>query len=278
MRRHHHAAFPADALARGRSCTVSVVVPARNEAASIGPIAAVLAGLRDRGVVDELLVLDDSVDGTGAVAAAAGADVVAQRDVLPELGPVLGKGDALYRGLAASHGEVVVFVDGDTADFGEHFVCGLLGPVLLGDAQFVKGTFQRPWLEAGGAVRPAGGGRVTELCARPLLARWAPELAAFGQPLSGEVAGTRALLERLPFTCGYGVDVGLLIDAWRTAGPAALAEVDLGTRQNRHQPLAALGPMAEAVLDAVVGRLAPDGLASRAQVRAPLTSRRAVVA
>lgn len=272
IRTVEHTEFTSTWIRAHRSVSVSVVVPARNESATIGTIAATLVGLRDEGVVDEVLVLDDSDDATPDLALAAGADVVAQSSVLPHLGPVLGKGDALYRGLAASSGEVVVFVDGDSTDFGSHYVTGLLGPVVRDGAAFVKGSYRRPWREASGDVRPSGGGRVTELCALPALRRFAPELASVEQPLSGEVAATRALLERLPFTCGYGVDIGLLVDAWRAVGTLGLAQTRLGTRQNRHQPLEALGPMADAVLDAVLARTVP-GAAAQAVSRRPLAGR-----
>lgn len=278
MRRtHHHPAFPAGLIAAERAQSISVVLPARDEEATIGPIVEALMELVALGAIDQVLVADDSTDATAAVALAAGADVVAQSSVLGEHGPVRGKGDAMWRGLAAAHGELVCFLDADTRDFSTHFACGLLGPLVCSPAvAFVKGAYRRP-LDLGPAgTRPTGGGRVTELTARPLLRRFFPEVAWLRQPLAGEIAARRDLLERLPFTCGYGVDVGLLLDAVALAGPAALAEADLDVRQNRHRPLEELGLMADEVLDAVCARLQDDGrLAAggpRATVRPPLAS------
>ncbi len=259
-RRHHHSDFPADRIAAQRESSISVVLPARDEASTIGPIVTVLMELVACGAVDQVLVADASTDATAALARAAGAEVVDQAAVLPRHGPVRGKGDAMWRGLAASHGEVVCFLDADTRDFAAHFACGLLGPLVCSPgAAFVKGAYRRP-LDLGPAgTRPSGGGRVTELTARPLLRRFFSEVAWLRQPLAGEVAAPRALLERLPFTCGYGVDVGLLLDAVALAGPGALAEVDLDVRQNRHRPLDELGAMADEVLAAVCARLGEDG-------------------
>jgi glucosyl-3-phosphoglycerate synthase len=260
MRTFTHRAFTADLLAATRSLSVSVCLPARDEAATIGAILEVLMPLRERGVVDQVVVADDSSDGTGDIARALGAEVHDQSALLPELGRVEGKGDAMWRALSVLRGDVVVYLDADTEDFGERFVLGLVGPLVAPDSelQFVKGFYRRP-VKLGEARLPEGGGRVTELTARPLLHRFFPELAGFLQPLAGEIAARRTLLERLPFATGYAVDVALLIDAWRTVGLDALAQVDLDVRQNRHQPLADLGPMAAAVLAAVTSRLEQEG-------------------
>lgn len=257
---HHHAEFPPRRIAAERRASISVVLPARDEVATIGPIVTALMELVAVGAVDQVLVADDSTDGTADAARAAGADVVAQAEVLPGHGPVRGKGDAMWRGLAACDGELVCFLDADTRDFSAHFACGLIGPLVCepGTA-FVKGAYRRP-LDLGAAgTRPAGGGRVTELLARPVLRRFFPEVAWLRQPLAGEIAAPRAVLERIPFTCGYGVDVGLLLDAVALTGPAALAEVDLDVRQNRHRPLDELGGMADEVLAALCARLEADG-------------------
>ena len=259
MRTSHHRDFPEERVAAAKQATVSVLLPARDEAATIGPILEALLPLRERGILDQVAVLDDSRDGTGAIAEGLGAEVFDQSSLRPEHGPVLGKGDAMWRGLSIARGDVVCFLDADTRDFGAHFALGLIGPLLCDPGvQLVKGAYRRP-LALGATRLPEGGGRVTELTARPLLRRFFAELAGCRQPLAGEVAARRELLERLPFACGYAVDVALLIDAWRDCGIDALAQVDLDERQNRHRPLGELGPMADAVLAAVLRRVEQDG-------------------
>ena len=255
----HHREFSPERLALGRERTVSVCLPARDEEETIGAILDSILPLLGAGVVDQVVVVDDSADATAEIARARGAEVHAQSELRPEFGPVQGKGDAMWRALEVLHGEVVCYVDADSRDFGAHFVCGLIGPLLCEpDARFVKGYYRRP-LDTGAARHPDGGGRVTELTARPLLAAFYPELAAVRQPLAGEIAAGRDLPEELPFTTGYGVDVGLLIDAWTRCGGGGIVQVDLDRRQNRHRPLSELAPMAAAVLDALVRRLRRDG-------------------
>lgn len=251
-----HADFPPARLAAERTVSVSVCLPARNEAATIGGILDSLLGLRAAGVIDQVVVVDDSTDETGQIAHDRGAEVHDQEKLMPELGPVLGKGDAMWRSLPTLTGDVVCFVDADTERFGAHFVCGLIGPLLYrpDEIEFVKGFYRRPF-KVGGLTLPDGGGRVTELTARPLLNLFYPELAAVAQPLAGEIAARRDLLEQLPFVTGYGVDIALLIDTYRRAGLDAIAQVDLAERQNAHQSLRELGPMAFSVLRAVASRL-----------------------
>ncbi len=260
-----HALFPPQRLAAEREATVSVCLPARDEARTIGPIVEQLVPLLEQNVIDQLVVVDDSGDGTGEIARSLGAEVHDQERLLPALGPVLGKGDAMWRALRILRGEVICFLDADSERFGPHYVCGLLGPLLC-DPQiaFVKGFYRRP-LRLGTTTLPQGGGRVTELTARPLLNLFYPDLAAVEQPLAGELAARRDLLERLPFVTGYGVDIALLLDAYQAVGLDALAQVDLDVRQNAHQPLRDLGPMAYAVLQAVASRLERDG-----RLRGPL--------
>jgi glycosyltransferase involved in cell wall biosynthesis len=256
------AALPGLLAAREQTnTTISVVLPARDCADTVGHVlATTVMPFADAGLVDEVLVVDGrSADATAARAAAAGARVVAQDDLLPEHGPALGKGDAMWRALSATTGDVVAFLDADTADPDPVHLLGLLGPLLDDPGiQLVKGAFSRPFRD-GDTVRADEGGRVTELMARPLLNLHVPLLAGFEQPLAGETAARRTLLVALPFPAGYGVEIGLLIDALRAVGLDGLAEAQLGTRQNRHQPLRDLGAMAFAVLCAVQARVAPGG-------------------
>ena len=254
-----HTEFPPERLAAERELSVSVCLPARDEERTIGPILETLLGLKHQGVVDQVVVVDNSTDGTAEIARNLGAEVHDQECLLPELGPVLGKGDAMWRALGVLTGDVICFLDADTDQFGPHFACGLLGPLLCRDEiAFVKGYYRRPF-RIGEVTLPDGGGRVTALTARPLLNLFYPELAAVEQPLAGEIAARRDLLERLPFVTGYGVDIALLLDAHREAGLDALAQVDLDVRQNAHQSLRELAPMAFAVLRALATRLERDG-------------------
>ncbi len=254
-----HADYPPERLAAERRETVSVCLPARDEARTIGSILDVLLDLRHRGVIDQLVVVDHSKDSTAQIARELGAEVHDQEQLLPELGPVLGKGDAMWRALSVLDGDVICFLDADTEQFGAHFACGLLGPLLCNpELSFVKGFYRRPF-KVGEVTLPDGGGRVTELTARPLLNLFYPDLAAVAQPLAGEIAARRELLERLPFVTGYGVDIALLLDAHREAGLDAIAQVDLDVRQNAHQSLRELAPMAFSVLCALASRLERDG-------------------
>ena len=279
-RTFHHAEFPPERIAVERDATVSVCVPAKDCGATIGPIVTVLAGLVERGVVDEVLVIDaGEVDGTDEIVRAAGLLVLHESELLPAYGPIAGKGDVMWRSLPVLTGDVVVYVDGDTTGFGEHFVCGIAGPVVCEPgAAFAKAFYRRPF-QAGDTTLPHGGGRVTELTAKPLLRRFWPELAGFHQPLAGELAARRGLLERLPFATGYGVEMAMLIDAHAAVGLRGLAQVDLDVRQNAHQSLEALGAMADDVLEAGAarlqgdGRLAAPGAAARERpVRPPIVS------
>jgi glucosyl-3-phosphoglycerate synthase len=213
-----------------------------------------------RGVVDQVVVVDDSTDATAEIARSFGAEVHAQSDLHAGLGPVQGKGDAMWRALSVLWGDVVCFLDADSREFGPHYATALAGLVACDPSvAFVKGFYRRPF-DAGAVIHEHGGGRVTELTARPLLAAFYPDLAHVRQPLAGEIAARRDLLVQLPFLCGYAVDVGLLIDAWRAVGLERLAQVDLDVRQNRHRPLHELGPMAAAVLGGVLHKARSDGL------------------
>jgi len=241
--------FSLERLLECKGCTVAMVLPAHEAGATIGPIAAGAARLRDAGLLDEVLVVDaDSRDSTASIAERAGLAVVQESELSSELGRCRGKGDAMWRALRELQGDIVAFVDTDTEDFGEQLFTGLLGPLLCDPTvALVKGRFRRP-SRAEGRLTADGGGRVTELMARPLLNLHAQELAVFDQPLAGATAARRELLEQLPFSAGYGVEIAMLIDAWRSVGLDALAQVDLGVRQNRHQSLRELSAVAYAVL------------------------------
>lgn len=239
--------------------TVAVVLPALNEEATVGQIVAQIAQLMGaEGWVHELVVVDSgSTDETAAVAAAAGARVVRREEVLTELPPVPGKGEAMWRGLAATTSDIVVFVDADLQSFSTDYISGLTGPLLADSGlQLVKAIYERP-LVAADQVVPAGGGRVTELMARPLINRFWPELADMVQPLAGEYAGRRTLLESLPFPCGYGIELALMVDTYQRHGMAALGQVDLGVRVHRHHHTPGLGLMAAEILDTALRRVNP---------------------
>jgi glucosyl-3-phosphoglycerate synthase len=236
---------------------ISVVLPARDEEATVGVLVRDVVERWMDGVplVDELLVIDsNSGDRTAEVARAAGAEVVAAADVLPSHGDRPGKGEALWKSLAATTGDLIVFMDSDLLGDVGHYVPGLLTPLLTDcRVDYVKGCYTRP-LSIDGEHRPAGGGRVTELTARPLLNALWPELAGFVQPLGGEYAGRRSALEQVPFVSSYGVEVGLLIDLLQVCGLQGLAQVDLGTRTHSHQTDEALGRMAGQIVNTLLAR------------------------
>ncbi|MCU4186902.1 glucosyl-3-phosphoglycerate synthase [Acidiferrimicrobium sp. IK] len=229
---------------RGRR--VSVIVPARDEEATVGAVVATIRGelMERHRVVDELIVVDDgSSDATAEVAEAAGATVVAAASVLPEYGTEHGKGQAMWRGLHVSSGDIVAYCDADIRAFGPEFVLGVVGPLLASDdAAFAKGFYTRP-LDG----RDGEGGRVTELSARPLIALLFPHLASMVQPLAGECAGRREVLEAVPFVGGYGVDLGLLIDVTARFGPDCIVQSDLGRRVHRNRPLHQLSAQSLAI-------------------------------
>lgn len=262
IRTFHHRDFRLDELIRlkrERGESVSAVLPAREVADTVGDIVDKLRSLGD--LVDQIVVVDAaSRDGTAAVAAAHGAEVHQESELMPEFGQALGKGDAMWRALAVVEGDLVVYLDADTRRFPRHFAIGMLGPLLAyDDVAFVKGFFRRPFTTDEGEERPLDGGRVTELCARPLLSAFYPELAGFVQPLAGEVAARRALLERIPFATGYAIETSMLLHVRDLVGVDAMVQVDLEERRNRHQPLPDLAPMAYAVLRVILERLRREG-------------------
>lgn len=255
--------WPVDKLLAAKGATtVSVVLPARDERETVGEIVAAIRRDLVEGapLVDEVLVIDSrSVDDTAEVAAAAGARVVAQDDVLPWLPPMSGKGEALWKSMHVARGDVIVFVDADLRNFSSTFVTGLLGPLLTDPSiGYVKACYDRPYV-ADGRVVAGGGGRVTELVARPLINMHWPLLAGVLQPLSGEYAGRRTLLERLPFVTGYGVELGMLVDVLEFAGLHTIAQVDLGERMHRHQSAEALGGMSGQIMQTAWSRLERQG-------------------
>jgi glucosyl-3-phosphoglycerate synthase len=257
LRSFHHRDFPPQRLVEAkRGRRVSVCLPARDESQTVGRVVEVVRGeLMERlPLVDELIVIDDgSQDDTAAVAQAAGAEVLIASAVLPEYDAVDeegGKGQALWKGVYATSGEVVAFCDADVRNFGPEFVTGLIGPLLLReDVAFVKGFYRRPL-----AGRVGEGGRVTELVARPLVSMLFPELAPLQQPLAGECAARREVLEQVSFVGGYGVDLGLIIDVSEQFGVGSIVECDLGERIHRNRPLAELAPQALAIVQVALSR------------------------
>lgn len=240
--------------------TISVVLPALDEEDTIESVIDSISPLVD-GLVDELIVLDSgSTDDTEIRAVAAGARVVSREQALPEVPIRPGKGEALWRSLAATRGDIVVFVDSDLINPHPMFVPWLVGPLLTcppsRGIHLVKSFYRRPLnvADVGGSAGATGGGRVTELVARPLLAALRPELGAVLQPLGGEYAATRELLTSVPFAPGYGVEIGLLVDTFDRLGLDAIAQVNLGVREHRNRPLAELGAMSRQVIATLLSR------------------------
>ena len=249
----------ADLLAVRGQTRVSLVVPARNEAATVGAVVTrVREALMDTvALLDEIVVIDsDSTDDTYDVATDAGAVVHRSSEIRPDLGSVPGKGEAMWKSLFVTTGDVLVFMDADLVDWDTHFVPGLLGPLLTRpEVALVKGFYERP----GGAGALAGG-RVTELVARPLIALAHPELAGLVQPLAGEWAVRRSLFETLSVPTGYAVELAALVDTAAVLGVDAIAQVDLGRRAHSHQDLLDLGAMSVQIMAAMGRRSSGAGL------------------
>jgi nucleotide-binding universal stress UspA family protein len=245
-------------LKEKRGLTVSVGLPALNEEKTIGlVIKRIKAPLMDRmPLIDQMVVIDsDSTDRTRQIAADLGVQVVRHSQVLPEVGSHIGKGEALWKSLHVLDGDIVTWVDTDISNIQPRFVFGLIGPLLREPRiQYVKGFYQRP-IRQGDKLLAEGGGRVTELMARPLINLFFPELSGIIQPLSGEYAGRRELLESVPFFTGYSVEIGLLIDILENAGLSAIGQVDLERRIHRNQPLGNLSQMAYVILQGAIRKL-----------------------
>jgi glucosyl-3-phosphoglycerate synthase len=258
--------------------TTTLIFPARNVAGTIGEILDVVNELRARtGLPDQVIVVDaDSPDGTADIARGRGAEVYSENELMSGYGPAQGKGDAMWRSLSVARGDIVMFADADTTDFREHFVYGTLGPLLADEGiQFCKAAYRRPFTQGEKSIAD-GGGRVTELMAKPLLNLFYPELTGFVQPLAGEFAARRELLAGVPFFTGYGVEIGMMIDIYAEVGLPAMAQVDLGTRQNRHQSLANLARMSSVVLRTLATREPEGGEPALWDMRQPETYLHAV--
>jgi glucosyl-3-phosphoglycerate synthase len=272
-RDHHHSDFTLDSVLALKGChRISLCIPARDEAATVGPIVATLHAplVQVCGLIDELVVLDHrSTDATAHVARDAGARVVDADSVLPEYGPALGKGDVLWRSLAATSGDIIVWLDADLVGLTPEVVLGLVGPLLADPSvTMVRAVYERA---LGG--RAGEGGRVTELTARPVLSLLHPRLAHVRQPLGGEYAARREVLESVPFEPDYGVEMGLLIDIAAAWGAESIAQVDVGRRVHRNRPLSALAGQAREVLRAALSRAdasASPGLRGDLPLRPPM--------
>ena len=238
------------AIAAKRGRTVSVCIPCRNEAETVGDLVRMIEQSLVGTLVDELIVLDDgSTDGTADIASEAGATVVPVDVVHFFHGSARGKGNALWASLLASHGDVVVWCDGDITSFTPEWIVRLAMPLLLDDeVGLVKASYHRP-------SHLGGGGRTTELVARPLLSLFFPELAALEQPLAGEYAGRRSMLEAIPFATGWGVEIGMLVDMYEHFGIASIGQVDLGMRLHRHHRLETLAIQAAEVAATLLSRV-----------------------
>ena len=250
--------------------SVSAVLPCRNVADTVGSIIDEIHAVNERAagapLVDQILAVDaDSADGTAQVASSRGAEVYSENELLSHYGDAHGKGDAMWRSLSVARGDLVMYIDADTRDFQSQLVYGVLGPILyVPEVRFVKAAYRRPF-KSFESVEVDGGGRVTELSAKPLFNLFYPELAGFVQPLAGEFVAEKELFCSIPFLTGYAVETGIMIDVLKRVGLGAMAQVDLGTRQNRHQPLRDLSRMSYAVVRAVTRRMRQEGLIDQAR-------------
>ena len=255
---------------RDLGLTVSAILPCRDVADTVGSIIDEIYAVNERAggepLVDQIVVVDaDSPDGTAEIAVSRGAEVFSENELMSSYGGAHGKGDAMWRSLSVARGDLLMYMDADTKDFRPQLVYGVLGPILnVPGVRYVKAAYRRPF-KSYETVEQDGGGRVTELSDKPLFNLFYPELSGFVQPLAGEFVADRDLFCSIPFFTGYAVETGIMIDVLKRVGLGAMAQVDLGTRQNRHQPLRDLSRMSYAVLRAVARRLREDGRLDQAR-------------
>ncbi len=260
LNHYKHKEFSNQLFLSPNRLSISVCVLTKDCAATIDQTLSVLDECLANGYIDQVVVVDaNSPDGTATIVKKHEATLVQQDELMPELGPALGKGDAMWRAQSVLSGEIIVYQDGDLTDYAMRHVLGVVGPLLkYPNIAFTKGTYRRH-LRSKGTLVKDGGGRVSTLTARPLLKAFYPDLHDFRQPLSGEAAIRKSLLEQLPIVTGYGIEIGMLIDVYQKVGISAMAEVDLSERHNNHQSLQALEGMAEVVTQTVLSRLFKEG-------------------
>ena len=257
---YNYKVFPVDRLVKfkkKKNLTISLCFPTLNEAQTIGGILDIVKkSIYEPGLVDEVVVIDsNSMDRTVSVVRSAGFKVLQHREILTEYGSFKGKGDALWKSLAVLKGDIIIWCDSDIMNFKPRFIYGILGPLLIDDRiSYVKGFYRRP-LKIERSYFKSEGGRVTELLVRPLLNLFYPALSKVFQPLSGEYAGRREILESIPFSTGYGVEVGLLIEVYEKFGLEAIAQVNLQRRVHRNQPISALSKMSFVILQTIIEKL-----------------------
>ena len=257
---YNYKVFPVDRLVKfkkKKNLTISLCFPTLNEAQTIGRILDIVRkSIYEPGLVDEVVVIDsNSMDRTVSIVRSAGFKVLQHREILTEYGSFKGKGDALWKSLAVLKGDIIIWCDSDIMNFKPRFIYGILGPLLIDDRiSYVKGFYRRP-LKIDSSYLKSEGGRVTELLVRPLLNLFYPALSKVFQPLSGEYAGRRKILESIPFSTGYGVEVGLLIEIYEKFGLEAIAQVNLQRRVHRNQPISALSKMSFVILQTIIEKL-----------------------
>ena len=263
---HHREFSGLEALYRAKQragLKVSLCIPTLNEEKTIGKEIAILkTALMDRvPLIDEFAVIDSgSTDRTAEICASYGVDFLHSGDILPRFGFKRGKGENLWKGVYQLTGDIICFVDADISNIHPRFVYALIAPLLLNrNTHYVKSFYERPMVHSNGDIRSSGGGRVTEILVRPMFSLFYPELTQLFQPLSGEYAVRREILEKIPFPVGYGVETSHLLDVYEHWGMDAFAQVDLDKRVHRNQSTSALGRMSFGILQSLLGRLAAQG-------------------